>query len=112
MATPVLYPLSIYRGDSYHWQFTLWADAEKTEPIDLTGVQVAAELRQDQRVTKLAISVTDNTIVVTLSAPVSQKLPATTARWDLQLTYPSGDVQTIVRGDVYVLVDVTGALVT
>ncbi len=36
------YPLGIYRGDTHRWSFTLWADAGKTTPADLTGVAVAA----------------------------------------------------------------------
>ena len=104
------YALWPYRGDTGRWRFVLWADAGKTMPVDLTGVAVAAEIRAApgaQPVTRLACTVTlPNTIDLVLSATLSATLPAQ-AWWDLQLTYASGDVQTIVGGAVKARGDVT-----
>ena len=111
MSAPLTYHLSVYRGDSHRWSFTLWADAAKTEPADLTGVTAAAEMHQGATVTPLACSVTANTIDVVLAASVSQQLAIAVSRWDLQLTYPSGEVTTIVSGRVDLRADVTGSAV-
>ncbi len=40
---------------------------------------------------------------------MSQGLSVVAGKWDLQLTYPSGDVQTVVKGSVSLTADVTGA---
>jgi len=107
------YPLALYRGDTYRRQFTVWADAGKTQPADLTGVTVTAEVRAGTGATPvypLALTVTlPNLIDLEISAAESAGLPAS-AKWDLQLTYPSGDVQTIVRGGVSVTGDITGSV--
>jgi hypothetical protein len=106
------YPLGIYRGDSYRWRFVLWADTARTVAIDLTSVTVGAEIRVSTGSTPIypiAIAVTlPNTIDLSLSAAASAQVPAA-AIWDLQLTYPSGDVQTIVSGAVSVRGDVTNS---
>jgi hypothetical protein len=108
---PIDYALAIYRGDTHRWQFRLWADAGKTQPADLTGVVVAAQLRDSPNgtvVQELTCTVDANTIEVLLEAPDSAQLPAAGA-WDLQLTYPSTDVKTLVAGPVSVRGDVTRA---
>lgn len=105
----MVYPLAIYRGDSHGWQFRLWQDAARTIPVDLTGVSAAAEIRTAsgaQPITALACSVAANVISVVLSAADSRALPPT-AQWDLQLTYSSADVKTIVAGGVTVSGDIT-----
>ena len=105
MLTYALWP---YRGDTGRWRFVLWADADKTTAVDLTGVTVAAEIRAP--VTPLTCTVTlPNTIDVVLAASASAALPAS-ASWDLQLTWPSGDVTTVVGGAVQAQGEVTGAL--
>ena len=107
------YPLRLYRGDSYRWRFVLWADPDRTVPLDLTGVVVGAEIRVNTGTTPIypiTIAVTlPNTIDLSLSAAASAQVPAT-AIWDLQLTYASGDVQTIVAGPVSVKGDVTNSV--
>ena len=42
---PGAYDLEVYRGDTYEWIFTLWANTARTDPVDLTGATVAAEIR-------------------------------------------------------------------
>jgi hypothetical protein len=107
---PVQYNLNCYRGDTHRWRFVLWADAAKTDPVDLTGVTVTAQVRATANsttiLTTLATVVSGNQIDVTLPSASSQLLPASAA-WDLQLVYPSGDVQTIVAGAVSARADVT-----
>ena len=103
---PQYYPLTVYRGDTHRWQFDLWADAAGTVPVDLTGVSVAATIGT----TALACTVAANRIEAVLAAAQSQALaPGTALSWDLQLTYASGDVHTVMKGGVSVWADVTGA---
>ena len=108
---PLDYRLNCYRGDTHRWRFTLWADAGKTDPVDLTDVAVAAQIRTTPNgpiVTTLVCSVTGNQIDVELPSASSQLLPASAA-WDLQLIYPSADVRTVVAGAVSARADVTRA---
>lgn len=111
MAVPGKYAMNIYRGDSVRWQFRLWMDAGKTQPADLTGVTVKAEIRDKPKGTKITpvdCTVTlPNIIDGHLTAPVSKDMTIDKGQWDLQLTYPSGDVATVVAGDVTVIADIT-----
>jgi hypothetical protein len=107
--TPGKYALSIYRGDSYRWQFKLWTDTAKTQPVDLTDVTAKAEIRD-----KAAGAVSGSlTCVVTLPNIIDASITATDSAalrsgvWDLQLTYAGGDVSTVLAGAVTVTVDVT-----
>lgn len=107
--------LSIYRGDSYHWRFTLYADPEQTEPYDLTGAEAKAEIRQATGTPVLATMtcvVTDpNIIDVDLAAADSQGLAIASAKWDLQLTWAAtGKVKTVVVGAVTVEGDITDSI--
>jgi hypothetical protein len=108
--TPGTFPLLLYRGDTYRWQFTLWTDAGKTQPADLTGVVVKAEVRAapgGALLAALACTVTlPNIITADLTATASATLPPTGA-WDMQLTYPDGHVATVLAGAVTVAPDVT-----
>jgi hypothetical protein len=107
---PANLPLDIYRGDTSRWQFKLWADTDKTEPVDLTSVAVKAEIRDKPAGTKISELLCDvetpNIINMTLPVSVSRGLPAK-GYWDLQLTYASGDVNTVLAGAVTVTPDIT-----
>ena len=109
--TPGTLALSIYHGDSYRWQFTLWQDPGKTVPADLTGVIPKAEIRQSAGgalVSTLDLTVQmPNIILAVLTSTKSSALPKSGGSWDLQLTYPNGDVQTVLLGSVTVTMDVT-----
>ena len=106
---PDSYDLKVYRGDTKRWQFTLYADADKTEPADLTGVTVKSEIRDKSggtQITNLPCTINNNTITAMLNAGASKKLK-TGGYWDMQLTYTSGDVVTAVAGKVTVVDDIT-----
>jgi hypothetical protein len=102
--------LDLYRGDTTRWQFKLWLDAEKTDPVDLTGVTAKAEIRDKpggKNITPITCVITmPNIIDATLTAIDSALLPAKGA-WDLQLTYTGGDVATLLAGKVTVIADIT-----
>jgi len=108
---PSSFPLDLYHGDSYTWQFKLWLDANKTQPLDLTGVVAKAEIRETPGSTKIYVIgcelVPPNIIVATLTATICKSLPITSHMWDLQLTYPDGQVNTILAGPVSVTADIT-----
>ena len=110
---PAQYPLNLYRGDTYRWRFSLWLDAAKTVPIELEGVEPKAEIRNrpgGSTIVALDCSIDDsNTVVVELSAEASRRIPNTGGVWDLELTYPSGDVGTVLAGNVSITLDVTNS---
>ena len=108
---PGKYALTLYRGDSYHFQFRLWADEGKTTPIDLTGVVAKAEIRDKPSGSTIistdCVVTLPNIIDMKLNAVQSSRLPGRAA-WDLQLTYiSSGWVNTVLYGGVTVTADVT-----
>jgi hypothetical protein len=108
--TPGRHALTIYRGDTYRWQFHLWADAAKTVPVDLTDVEVEAEIKTISVTLPLEVVVTElNTIDMLLSAEGSRTLVVGQGAWDLELTYLSGDVATVLAGPVKVIQDVTNS---
>lgn len=111
MANPSSLPLSIYRGDTYTWQFTLWQDPGRTQPADLTGVVARAQIRNVPAGTLLSnFNCTvqmPNVIIMNLDAANSLNLTGSGGVWDLQLTYTDGTVITILMGPVKVTVDVT-----
>jgi hypothetical protein len=109
MSIPASYSLEFYRGDSFRRQFLLWADKDKTQPVDLTGATAAAELRpapSAERWQSLTCSITGNVIDVSLPAADTAMIPGS-GYWDLQITYASGDVRTVVHGGVSVAGDIT-----
>ena len=112
--TPGLLPLSIYRGDTYRWRFTCWADEARTQAADLAGATVAAQLRRGAAlVGAMVCTLTPpNVIDAELPAAITTAVPASGVTWDLQITYPSGDVQTALAGPVVMMGDVTLAAVT
>lgn len=107
---PATLPLTLYRGDTARWQFKLWADTDKTEPVDLTDVTPKAEIRDKPsgtKISELACTVTlPNIIDASLEPAISRTLPAK-GFWDLQLTYSSGDIATVLAGPVTVTPDIT-----
>ncbi len=109
--TPSTYNLDIYHGDSGHCQFRLYNDSGKTQPTDLTGFTVKAEIRDasgSPYKVPMACTITlPNTIDMLLSATSSRQLYAGTMVWDLQFTDGGGAVTTLLGGNVVVHGDVT-----
>ena len=110
---PGLYVLDLYRGDSYVWLFTVWADAAKTVPADLTDVVARAEVRTAPGGTlllELPCVIDGNEITMELPADAWGTDTARKGSWDLELTYPDGPVRTILAGSVAITTDVTTAV--
>ena len=93
--------LNLYRGDTYRWQFNVYKDTALT-PADLTGVTAKAEIRTTAGGTVLVampcVVTQPNKIAMTLN--VWTGVTIRIASWDLELTYPGGDVITILAGPV------------
>lgn len=109
------YPLDLYRGDSYSWQFKIWTDqALPPTAADLTGVTAKAEVRDTPGgllLATLTCTITlPNTILVKLPAALWTGLNRKQAAWDLQLTYADLSVVTIIAGAVTVTPDVTDSV--
>jgi hypothetical protein len=106
---PAVWDLAVYRGDSYGWRIVCWADVDKTTPVDLTGVVAAAQVRPGHSgpvEVEFDIAVTlPNIIDIVLTAAKSRS--SGSGRWDLELTFPSGEVRTILVGNVTVTDDIT-----
>jgi hypothetical protein len=107
---PGKYPLTIYRGDSFLWQFVLWTDDTRTTPLDLTGASILSQIRNrpgGTLIVTLNCSVLlPNNIFMAIAAPQCATLPGTGV-WDLQVTFPSGDVSTVLAGTVTSTPDVS-----
>ena len=108
---PATYHLRLYRGDSYAWEFRFWADPDKSEPVDLSGYEVAAEIRDRPHgsvVTTMACVLNlPNVVAMTLSAAASADAPS--GRWDLRFAQPdTADVVTMLEGNVTVKDHITG----
>ena len=120
MTLPATKSLDLYRGDTYPLAARLWSDPEMTAPVDLSDVVPHAQLRTDPSVTpgpvpeELILEMTcvvelPNVIHVTIDASSWPAWAPAAARWDLELTYPSGAVRTILAGRVRIIQDVTVA---
>ena len=107
---PGKYDLGLYRGDSYAWRIQLWDDADLSDPTDLTGATVAAEIRDKPAgpiIVELDCAVTlPNIVDMTMTPAMWVDCPAKGV-WDLQLTFTGGEVRTVLRGAVTVTADVT-----
>jgi hypothetical protein len=110
--TPGNYDLCIYRGDTGRWRFICWQDAARSMPSDFTGAVAAAQIRDrpgGNMVTQLYCAVTDPNTVDVAVLPADSALLPPRGVWDLQLTYASSDIRTLVAGKVLVTGDVTQA---
>jgi hypothetical protein len=111
MAQPAQQPLDIYRGDTGHWRLRLWDDAAGTQPHDLTGTTVAAQIRAKPGAPVLADLVCTvtlpNTVDIVLEAAASAAITAKAGAWDLEVTDAAGAVNTPVAGAVTITEDIT-----
>lgn len=110
MAVPQKINVKHYRGDSLGLQVRLWADVDKTEPVDLAGAVVRAVVRYvietRGREEVFAVAVDANTIDLGLLPTQTSRLPST-CHWDCQVTWPAGSVQTVAYGDMTFIGEVT-----
>src|SRR5215467_3455291 len=106
--------LAIYQGDD--WSASVTVLRGDLTPADLTGYTATSQIRAgvaDQA--PMVAAVIQATIVlpnfVSLYLPHAQSvlLPGSDYRWDVQLVSPSGQITTILAGEVLVTQEVTRA---
>lgn len=111
MGLPAQRNISIYKGDSFAFQFTL-KDPVSEEPVDLTGTTVKAQIRAtEDSATVMAEFVTSHdddggTVTISLT-PVLTTALTTSGVWDVQLTFPDTTVRTYLRGTATLVKEVT-----
>lgn len=107
------YDLLLVEGDSDEWQFKLWDDPDRSDATNLDGATAQGQIRDvpgGSVVMTLACTVVlPNVLDVKLPAAEWAHWPAGRAHgvWDLQVSYPSGDVNTVLAGQVQVSPQVT-----
>lgn len=90
---------ALYRGDSFDTSVTI-SDADG-DPTDLTGATVRAQIRQEDDTlldsfTADLSAAEEGLILLSLDPLQTAALPtAETLRSDLEVTYPSGEVKTV-----------------
>jgi hypothetical protein len=111
---PGQYDLQLYRGDTFKWIVKLWQDVKQTIPTDLTGATPKAEFRDKTAGTAIAalgcVLALPNTITITMTAAAWATAPANGGIWDLQITMPDASVNTVLKGNVVVIGDVTDSV--
>lgn len=107
------YKLELYRGDTYRRSFRFWKDKDKTDPYDLTDVDVKAEIRDKTAgfvVIKLEcfLDATAINLVHLIIGDVHWQfgIPERGV-WDMQFTYEDTSIYTPISGPVLVSGDVT-----
>ena len=115
MQLPPSYTLELYAGDDRDF-IVRWRD-EAGDPINLTGYSALMQIKTDpcgaadlEVVGVIALPLTGE-IVFPISSAESQALvidcSTTCYKYDVQLTEPSGDIKTILRGAAKAYGDVT-----
>jgi hypothetical protein len=100
--------LIVYADDDFSFELTLTdADGSAT---DLSGVTVEAQIRTTKNRAEIAASfatsIDANNIMLALSRDAASAL-AGPCVWDCQLTLSNGAIQTVARGSLSVVSDVT-----
>lgn len=106
MSGPLTFPLELYRGDTYNLSVAMWLDTDKTVPVDLTGATARAEINQSGTIMAFTVTVELPNLIHMVLPANGWTLLIGSARWDLQLTYSSGNVNTLLAGAVSIVGDV------
>jgi hypothetical protein len=110
--TVLSYPLELYYRDTVTRTFAVYLDDARTQPADLTGVTPRAQIRPEPLSSELLLELVctvelPNLVHVNLAAGAWPATYFDVGVWDLELTYPTGAVGTLVAGPVRVTPDVT-----
>lgn len=110
MPVPATLPLKHYRGDTLTLTVKLWNDASHSQPTNLTGATVLAQVRSnpdsDVVITTFGSSITGSQITLTLTPAQTALLPEE-ATYDVQVTYSNNVVQTVLAGELTAEPDVS-----
>lgn len=105
--------LELYRGDTFRRRIRLREinpDGTPGAYLDLTGTTPLAQVRTADRAPEILVTITVDLLdqsdpdtkgglTISLEPAETAELPDV-CKWDLQLTWPSGDVTTYVAGKV------------
>ena len=112
---PGTYDISIYRGDTYEWWFSLKAldpALGSLAPVNITGWRFKAEIRASPdspllaSMQEMARDDAAGTVAMRLTHDQS-RLVTGSGVWDLEGIMPDGWVRTCLRGRVSLVTDVT-----
>lgn len=109
---PAARDLAFYQGDDYAHEITFTDDATPPAALDLSAYRFAAQFRRwhaDPDAVDFAVDVTQadtGLIILSLTAAQTAGLPSKGV-WDLEVTLPSGAIETWLAGAVAVGRDVT-----
>lgn len=116
MTLPATKNIAIYQGDT--WRLTLHVRAKNTDGtpgalINLTGVTTLAQVRPKEdsdEVWEMESAIGNQTTDVGsihLALSPEQTVDVKKGKWDLQVTWVDGDVQTLLKGNVTVTAEVS-----
>lgn len=108
IVNPAPFDLMVYQGATCRLAFVWKVDGE---PLDLTGAEVRAQIRNRFQSPVLASFVCSGTddgrVTATLPATVTAALVASEHRWDLEVEWDDGDVCRLLMGTATVSPQVT-----
>jgi hypothetical protein len=115
--------LKFVAGDTFRIRVRV-IDPSTSEPVTLTGYEIAAWIAKDDGHTNVADfdvaddpDATNEALILTLPPDETELLftsrpPGATefsGKWDLEVTFPNGDVRTVAKGDVHCYDDITNS---
>lgn len=111
---PAQYNIKIWRNDTWSQTFAILAD---TTPVDLTGCTIVIQVRPTASSSEVALELNTtegsisiggvDTNQITLNKIVD--VPAGSYVYDMNVTFPSGEVKTYIWGNFIVQEDITKA---
>lgn len=117
--TPVKLDLNIYKGSTYRKGFQ-WKVKSTNLPMDLTGCSIKMQIKTCPSDTSAILELSTTNGAISIADPATEGkwqieiLPEQTAGfdfsiavYDMDVTFPSGDVFTLVCGKVIVKSEVT-----
>lgn len=111
---PAQYNVKIWRNDSWAQTFALLAD---TTPIDLSGCTILIQVRPTPTSTSIALELTTDDSSIGIGGVDSNQITlnkivdvaAGTYVYDMNVTFPSGEVKTYLWGNFIVTEDISKA---
>lgn len=88
----------VTQGDAWFLEATIWDDATKTNPTNLTGCTISAQLRStidSETAVALTATITD---AVNGEFSVGQAVSTISGVWDVEVTFPSTQKRTYLGG--------------
>lgn len=118
LAAAGTYPLAIERGATLYRRFVWELEGEQgaVTPVDLTGCTARAQIRLNHKSTTVAyemapvvVDPADGVIDITIPDEATAGMLFTTAVWDLEIAWQTGEVTRLLEGPVAVSPEVTRA---